>query len=87
MSYMKDRIAHRSGSIYTIGDANPYLGTRVRVTWLKSWGSKPAGYTAEGVLERTFVIRGRTLIGEVVVNNRRLSCPWSRNYLQVEPLA
>lgn len=87
MSYMKDRIAPKSGSIYTIGDTNPYLGARVRVTWLKAWGGRAAGYTAEGVLERTFVVRGRTLIGEVLVGNRRLSCPWSRNFLRVEAIA
>jgi len=77
--------------IWIIGNRhkrNPYVGRRVRCTWLRPWGRKPEGYTVEGVLEATFrAPYGRALIGEVRTDQgKKVSCPWSRNYLSVEVL-
>lgn len=69
-------------------EPNPYLGHRVRAQWLRPWGGKPAGFIVEGVLLATFAVNGgRTLIGEILLpDGRRISAPWSRNYLAVEVL-
>jgi len=80
-----------SRNVYQIKD-NQFIGHRVSVTWLKPWGKKPVGYTAEGELLATFVVNGRTLIGELKVPSVRgsgwtkLSCPWSKKWLQVTVL-
>jgi len=71
--------------IYCIGPGNPYVGEWLRVTWLKPWGKYPAGFKATGRLEATFCVKGRTLIGELrLADGRKLACPWSRNYLDVQ---
>ena len=69
--------------IWTIGPRNPYVGRRMRVTWLKPWGGKPAGYSVEGVLKNPpFAVRGRVLIGDIYIQGfygqKVVSAPWSR---------
>ena len=93
MSYAKRQAANNRGA-YTIGDDNPLIGRRVRVRWLRTWGGKKRGHAVTGELKSTFCVNGRTLIGEVFgrsdddpisIGPRKHSCPWSRNYLNVEP--
>jgi len=78
-------------SIWMIGDRhrqNPWVGHRVRARWKRPWGGKPAGHVVEGVLKATFCKNGRTLIGLVQdATGRMVSCPWSRNWLEVEVVA
>lgn len=79
------RIGDTARDAYRIGADNPLIGLPVKVTWLRQWGGRPAGYTLEGVLKATFVVGGRTLIGEVTLpSGVSKSCPWSRNYITVE---
>jgi hypothetical protein len=77
-------------SIWTIGgkrQKNPYLGHRVKATWLRKWGKREVGFTVEGILRATFCVNGRTLIGEVQTDaGKVISCPWSRKWLKVEIL-
>ena len=75
--------------IWKIGDRNPYIGQHIWVKWLRPWGKKPVGFEATGTLLATFVVNGRTLIGELLVkgptgNTRKLTCPWSRRYLEIQ---
>jgi len=89
MSYAKREAPGRPGaSAYAIGPKNPCTGRRLRVRWLRPWGGKPAGFEAEGILLATFCVNGRTCIGELKIETgngwRKLSCPWSRNYLEIE---
>jgi len=95
MGYMKELAiqSHGHNDIFTIEDSkrgivNPYVGCRVRVEWLKQWGGKPAGFVIEGILQRTFCVGGRTLVGEVMVEGvhgkKKISCPWSKNWISVE---
>jgi hypothetical protein len=95
MGVMKElAIQHNyNGDIWTIGDKdreNPHVGETMRVTWLKQWGGKPAGFQAVGTLKATFCVAGRTLIGELLVGgaygHKALSCPWSKRWIDVEVL-
>ncbi len=94
MSIMKRLATPGNGNIYTIGDKNPYIGCQVSCTWKKPWGKKPVGFNVKGELLRTFVVNGRTLIGEVKTSfevngnqyGKKVACPWSRNYLDVQVL-
>jgi len=86
---MTKTLAEVDRAIWRIGGRhakpNPYLGRRVRVTWRRPWGGKPAGFTVEGTLRATFCVNGRTLIGEVITDwGKKISCPWSRNWITVE---
>lgn len=83
------RSSHGITTVWKMGDDNPLIGKQVKVEWLKKWGGKEIGTKLEGKLVRTFVIRGRTLIGEIETINsngekRTISCPWSKNYLTIE---
>jgi hypothetical protein len=66
---------------------NPYLGCEVTVTWKRPWGGHNTGFSVTGTLKATFAKNGRTLIGEVEIQKelgkRIISCPWSRNYIEV----
>ena len=86
--------------IYHIGGEgkppNPYIGRRVRVTWLLPWGGKEPGFTAEGILLATFAKAKKvpkkekptnTLIGQILLDSGEvLAAPWSKRYLAVEVL-
>lgn len=89
MSLVK-RMMEVDESIWTIGGRgrrNPWLGHRVRITWKKDWGKGYVGLAVEGILRATFAKHG-TLIGIVETDDgKRISCPWSRNYLTVEVLS
>jgi hypothetical protein len=72
---------------YRIGDGNPLLGEKVRVTWLKRWGRKDPGFTVEGTLEKTFVVAGRVLVGNIrTESGEHVSAPWSINFLRIEAI-
>ena len=69
------------------GKINPYIGYIMEVRWKRPWGRKPAGFTVRGALVWTFCRYGRTLIGEIMTDSGKIiSCPWSRNYLEVNVL-
>ncbi len=72
---------------YRMGDANPLLGCQVRVTWLKRWGRKDPGHTVEGTLEKTFVVAGRVLVGQIKTQSgEQVTAPWSKNFVEVEAI-
>lgn len=83
-----------SANLFKIGADNPATGRKVRCTWLRAWGGKPAGYTVTGKLAQTLAVNGgRTLIGlvsghdgksDLRLGARQYSCPWSRRFLSVE---
>ena len=72
---------------YRIGDANPLIGAQVKVTWLKRWGIRDAGYSASGELVKTFVVQGRVLLGAIKTESgETITAPWSKNYLEIEAI-
>lgn len=84
MGALKNLTPHGTGTIFTIGPGNPYVGCQVTCTWLRPWGKHPPGFTVTGTLLRTFIVRGRTCIGEIrTPTGKRIPCPWSRNFLSV----
>lgn len=93
MGWAKRAIGRGSGNVFHIGEGNPLVGRDLKVTWLREWGKKPAGHQVRGFLLRTFVVNGRTCIGELEIEDRRtkgtkkVSVPWSRNYLDIQVIS
>lgn len=78
----------RDRGLWTIGQGNPYLGCTVRCRLLRAWSGMKPGDEVQGTLDQTFVVQGRTLIGQICVpgptgGSRHKAVPWSRNWLDV----
>jgi hypothetical protein len=74
--------------LFNLGDSNPAIGERVKVTLFQPWGKHDPGFYITGTLRKTIHRKKKEAIGEIEIqgfsNKKNISMPWSKNFVTIE---